>query len=251
MANETPAIVSPGRRLAAWGVHLFTASGLVWGFYALAAATLGDWQVVFVMMTLAMVVDSFDGFLARAVRVDEVTPDFDGALLDNIVDFLNYVVVPAFIVWRSSLVPQGTHLEIALAILLVSGYQFCHRDAKTADHFFRGFPSFWNVAVFYLFLLQLAPARNLAILWVLALSVFVPVKWAYPSRMLRLRRLTLLLTMAWGASVVALVTIYPAPAPRWLLFGSLAYLGYYALVSLYLSVWLPRQGAAGADAVRP
>ncbi len=248
MAADPANSVSPGRRLAAWGVHLLTATGAVWGFIALGAIALLDWQMALVMMALAMAVDSFDGILARIVRVHDATPGFDGALLDNIVDYLNYVVVPAFFLWRSWLVPQDTHLGTAMLVLLVSTYQFCQRDAKTADQFFRGFPCFWNVAVFYMVFARLDPAWNLAILVALCLGVFVPIKWAYPSRMLRWRAPTLALTLLWGISIVALLVAYPSP-PDWLLWASISYLGYYASISLYLSVWLPHRAADGADIV--
>jgi len=238
-------MISPGRRLAAWGVHLLTASGFIWGLYGLAAVARGDWQVALAMMALAMAIDAFDGMLARGVGVSAATPGFDGALLDNLVDYLNYVVVPAFLLWRAPLLPQGAGPAVAVGVLLASAYQFCQRDAKTEDHFFKGFPSFWNVAVFYLLLMHLGQAWNLAILLGLCVAVFVPLKWAYPSRMLRLRRTTLMLTGIWGLSILALLLRYPDP-PAWLLRGSLAYPLYYVAVSLYLSARSPLKPAAAA-----
>jgi len=230
------------RQIAAWGVHVATGFGAVAALLAVEAITRSDWRTAMGWMIAAMAIDSFDGTLARLLDVRRRLPAFDGALLDNIVDYLNYVFVPAFLLLRADLVPARTELIAASAILLSSGYQFCQDDAKTDDHFFKGFPSFWNVAVLYVLVLDAPPAWNLAVLLLLALAVFVPLHWAYPSRMQTLRGLTIALTVLWGASVVAIVWSWPA-VPRWLVLGSALYLVYYGAISLYLS--LRRVPAAG------
>jgi phosphatidylcholine synthase len=234
--------------MRAWGVHLLTASGAILGLLAIEAVIRQDWRAALAWMVLAMAVDSLDGSLARWARVKEVIPSFDGALLDNIVDYLNYVFVPALILLRAPLLPGAAGLFAAGAVLLSSGYQFCQTDAKTHDHFFKGFPSFWNVAVMYLLVLDAPPSINLAVVLLLVVGVFVPIKWAYPSRMQRLRGVTVALTALWGISVVAIVWTWPAP-PRWLVGASLAYVAYYALVSLALALSDPR--GAAADRVAP
>ena len=185
-------------------------------------------------MTLAFAVDAFDGMLARLTRVNEVLPGFDGVLLDNMLDYLNYVFVPAFLIHEAELLPARFAFAGAAIVCLSSAYQFCQRDAKTEDHFFKGFPSFWNVLAFYLFLGGLDPQLNLAILASFALLVFVPLKWAYPSRMLRWRATTIAATCLWGASCIGMLAQFPEPAP-WLLYASLVYVAYYILVSLYLT----------------
>lgn len=224
-----------GRRIAAWGVHLFTASGSVLSLLALNAAFAHERRAALSWMALAMAVDSFDGMLARIVGVKAVLPGFDGELLDNILDYLGYVVVPAVLVLTSSLAPAGGRLPLACLILLASAYQFCQRDAKTADHFFKGFPCFWNVVVFYMFFVPTGPGVNALVLVVLCAGVFVPLKWAYPSRMPALRAPLLALTILWGASIAALLATYPEP-PVALLVASLAYLPVYASFSLWLSI---------------
>lgn len=222
------------RTFAAWSVHAFTATGAVLSLLSLTAVMRQDWPAALGWMLGAMLVDSVDGFLARAVGVRTVLPGFDGALLDNIVDYLGYVVVPAVIVLRAGLVPAGTETIAAAGMLLASAYQFCQRDAKTEDHFFKGFPSFWNIAVLYLFFLPTPAEGNLALLALLALGAFVPARWAYPSRMSRLRGITLALTGLWGVSLAGLVLTYPDP-PSWLLGVSLSYVVYYVGASLWLS----------------
>ena len=220
--------------MAAWAVHVFTASGALWGLLGIIAAARHEWGVAFAWMTLALVVDAFDGMLARVARVKEVLPGFDGDLLDNTLDYLNYVFVPAFLIYEAGLLPDRFAVAGAAAVCLTSAYQFCQPEAKTDDHFFKGFPSYWNVLAFYLFLGGLDSRVNLAILASFALLVFVPLKWIYPSRMPRWRGFTIAATCVWGAMCIAMLVQFPEPAP-WLLYASLGYVAYYVLASLYLA----------------
>jgi len=220
-------------RLAAWGVHLFTATGAVWGLFALVAIAQGRWVLAFWLMAASLAVDSFDGMLARWARVKEITPGFNGELLDNIIDYINYVTVPAFFIYQAGLLPAGWDLAAVAAISLASAYQFCQQDAKTEDCFFKGFPSYWNAAAFYLFFLELVPRFNLFIVIVFVVLVFVPIKWVYPSRMSKWRGLTILLTILWGLCCLTIMLRYPEPSPG-LVYASLGYIAYYIIVSLHM-----------------
>lgn len=221
-------------KLFAWSVHLITASGAVWGLLALLSISIFDWTAAFAWMFVALFVDSFDGMLARWARVKEVTPGFDGDLLDNMLDYLTYVIVPAFLLYKAQLLPP-TLMVIGVAVIcLASAYQFCQSDAKTDDHFFKGFPSYWNVLAFYLFVAGLDPLWNMAIVSVLAALVFVPIKWIYPSRIKRWRLVTMAATVVWGLLMISMLLQFPDPDPR-LLYASSLYVAYYMGVSLYLS----------------
>jgi phosphatidylserine synthase len=143
--------------------------------------------------------------LARAVRVRECLPWFNGAKLDDIVDYLTYVFVPALFVWRSLLVPATWTIPVASAMLLSSAYGFNREDAKTSDHFFTGFPSYWNIVVFYLFVMHASQTLNAIILLVLAGFVFIPIRYLYPSRTPYWRVLTIILGLIWGAMLLALL----------------------------------------------
>lgn len=231
------------RRTLAWGVHFVTASGALWGFLTLLAVWEQNFKLAFVYIIIAMVVDGIDGILARVFRVDTYAGGLDGALLDNIIDYLNYVVVAALLLVRvPNLLPAGYELAGAAAVLLSSGYQFAQYDAKTDEqsYFFKGFPSLWNFLVIYLMLLGLNPWINLAIVLVCTVLVFVPVKYVYPTRNTRLRRLTLGLTIVYGAIGGWGLLQYPA-VPPWVMWASFAYIGYYALLSFF-----PRIGLAKA-----
>jgi phosphatidylcholine synthase len=178
-------------------------------------------------------VDATDGLFARAARVSQRLPWFNGAKLDDIVDYLTYVFVPALFVWRAVLVPDTWTLWVGAAMLLSSAYGFNREDAKTADHFFTGFPSYWNLVVFYMLLLRWPSAVNGVILIALAVLVFVPIRYVYPSRTPVLARATNVLGIIWGVLLLALLWQYPAVS-RPLLVVSLAFPVYYVSLSLWL-----------------
>ena len=192
----------------------------------------------------ALVIDGTDGMIARRLRVKETIPWFDGAMLDNIVDYLTYAFAPIVLLWTGGYLPNG-FIGAALAALplLASSYQFCRTDAKTDDHFFLGFPSYWNVVAFYVVVLGLSPTTTGVILLVCSILVFVPVKYVYPSRTKAFRSMNLLTTAIWLGSYAVLLAQMPDPSA--LVVGiSLAYLVYYGALSLYLTFWVPRRRAA-------
>jgi phosphatidylcholine synthase len=213
-----------------WLAHAYTASGAVLAFLAATDVFEHDYRTAFFWLYLQVVVDATDGMLARAARVAERTPWFNGAKLDDIVDYLCYVFVPALFVWRALLVPAEWATPIAAAILLASAYGFNRDDAKTADHFFTGFPSYWNIVVFYLFVARLPAEVNAAILVGLAVMVFVPVRYLYPSRGGAYQTLTNVLGAVWGASMLVMLWQFPAVS-RPVFFASLVFPVYYAAAS--------------------
>ena len=220
---------------ASWLVHAYTASGLVLAFLAVVAVMEGDTIRVLWLFLAAMVVDGTDGMLARWVEVKVHVPWFDGALLDNIVDYITYAFMPMVLLWSAGYLGEGRSATVLAVIPLVaSAYQFCRVDAKTEDHLFLGFPSYWNIAAFYVVVLDLAPTAAAIVLLVCAVLVFVPIGYVYPSRTVRLQGLTLALTTLWLASYAVLLTQVPDPGPVWLAI-SLAYVVYYVVLSLYLT----------------
>jgi phosphatidylcholine synthase len=220
-------------RALAWSVHLYTALGSVIGVEALVATVNGQAREAFLWMAAALVIDSSDGTLARAARVKEVVPTYDGSKLDDIVDYLNYVVVPVFFAVQMNMLPASWTVVIAAMPLLASAYGFCQSAAKTADFFFTGFPSYWNVAVFYLYVFGASPSTNAIVLGLLAVLVFVPIGYVYPTRQRFLRPLTISLGILWGVVLLLAVAHLPQRPPT-LLYASLVFPIYYFALSLYL-----------------
>lgn len=222
------------RRALAWGVHLLTASGAVCCLLALEATFASDWRSALAWLVVAVFIDAIDGTLARLVEVKKVLPSFDGTLLDNLIDFVSYVIVPALIIHRAQLLPASVSFWIASAICLASAYQFCQSDAKTPDHFFTGFPSYWNIAALYLLAMKLSELANLAIVAGLVLLVFVPIKYVYVTRTVQYRALTLTLTTIWSVMAACILWQLPDPSPP-LVWSSLLFFVYYVGMSLYLT----------------
>ena len=226
--------------MIAWLAHLYTASGAVFAFLAARAVIDFDYPAAFFWLGVQVVVDATDGMLARAARVSERLPWFNGSKLDDIIDYLAYVFVPVLFVWRAILVPDAWTIFVAAAMLLSSAYGFNRDDAKTDDHFFTGFPSYWNIVVFYLLILKLSPVVNAVILVGLAVMVFVPIRYVYPSRMTVLRWPTIALGSIWGASLFVMMWQYPAISKP-VLYGSLLFPVYYFGLSLALQPRRPRR----------
>lgn len=222
-------------RIFAWLVHLYTALGAVTGLVTILAIDEANFRLAFFLMAIAVIIDATDGVLARTARVKEVLPWFDGALLDNIVDYLNYVIVPSLFALRANLLPVQDALWLAALPVLSSAYGFCQRNAKTADHFFLGFPSYWNIVFFYLYALKTALWINGFLILFLSILVFVPLRFIYPSRAPRFRDSTNLLGALWGGAVLYLIYRLPDP-PRWLLLASLLFPAYYTVLSLWLEL---------------
>jgi phosphatidylcholine synthase len=216
-------------------VHGYTASGVVLALLAARAAIENDFRAAFFWLWLQVAVDATDGLLARRARVAERLPWFDGAALDQIVDYLTFVFVPALLVWRAALVPGTWAIPVASLMLLSSAYGFNRTDAKTSDHFFTGWPSYWNVVTFYLLVLKWPAVVNLAVLVAFAILVFVPIRYIYPSRMPVLRVTTNALGVVWGISMLVMLWQYPSVS-RVVLWGSLVFVIYYHGLSLALHV---------------
>ncbi len=223
--------LNPLRVIAAYSVHLFTATGAIWGLLGLIAVFEHDWKAMIIYMVIALLVDGFDGMLARWVDVKTYAKGVDGALLDNILDYLNYVVVPALFLVEADILPYGMRMIGACSILLTSAYQFTQTDAKTDDHHFKGFPSYWNVMVIYMLLMSLPQWVNFGFLVAFNILVFVPIKYIYPSRNSYLRTLTLALTYLYGAIGIWGLLLYPN-TPKWIVWASFLYVGYYLVLSL-------------------
>jgi len=225
----------PWFRLRAVFVHLYTASGAVLALLIMFAAFQGEATKALWLMFVALLIDSTDGLLARRLRVSEALPFFDGALLDNIVDYMTYVLAPVVLLWSSGYLPGGDWGVVVAALpLLASSYQFCRVDAKTEDHFFLGFPSYFNVVAFYVIIFDISQGAAATVLAVCSILVFVPIRYVYPTRTAAFRKLSLTLTTLWLAGYAAILLQMPDPDALILNF-SLAYLVYYFGLSLYLS----------------
>ena len=218
----------------AWGVHLYTALGAALGLLAIFFASRWDFRASFLAMAAATIIDSSDGPLARRLMVKTRVPSFDGALLDNIVDYLTYTVAPVFLMLEAGIIPDSRWgLMLACFIVLASVYGFCQTHAKTPDNYFLGFPNYWNLVAFYLYCLGAGTAFNVCVLVLLGVMVLLPLKFIYPNRTVPLRPITITLGVIWGIVTVAALLILPA-INQILLWSGLSFIAYYFIASFAL-----------------
>jgi phosphatidylcholine synthase len=236
---------TPFEKFLGWCVHGYTALGLVAAGLIIVLIVRGDadaFRWSFLLMAIATIIDSTDGTLARKVRIKEVVPGFDGRRLDDIIDFLNYTFLPLLLIWRAGILPSGQEAWLFLP-LLASVYGFCQVQAKTDDGFFLGFPSLWNLVALYLYALPLGGWASLAIVNVLALLTFVPIRHLYPSQPGLLNRVSMIAGVLWTPLIGWLIWTLPASGESHvsestlrLAIVSLLYPLYYLGVSWVISV---------------
>jgi phosphatidylcholine synthase len=199
----------PDRRasgtIAAWLVHLFTASGAVLALLAFAAVHEEDWNLAFLWLAAALAIDGVDGSLARKVAVRRRLPRIDGAILDLVIDYLTYVFVPSLIIWRAGFLPEPLALPLAAAIQISSLYVFARADMKTDDGYFRGFPALWNVVALYLYVTLPSPPAAAAIVAFLVGASFAPIHFVHPFRVRDYGLWLPSLALIWGGATAALL----------------------------------------------
>jgi phosphatidylcholine synthase len=223
-------------KLLAWLAHAYTALGLIGAAAILWLVVEGGdqaFRLAFLLMVAATLVDATDGWLARRARVSEVLPGFDGRRLDDLIDFQTYTCLPLALVWRAGLLSPALQ-PLLLVPLVASAYGFCQVHAKTDDNYFLGFPSYWNIVAFYLYVLRLPETASLAIILVLAALTFVPTRYLYTSSGGRWAPLTNTFATAWLASLLAILWMW-SEAPGWLVHVSLLFPAYYMLLSWAIS----------------
>ena len=229
-------------KVRAFFIHLYTASGAIWGLLALDAIYRDAYQDAYLYMMLAVFIDGTDGPLARKFKVRTVLPTLDGSLLDNIVDYLNWTFVPILLLWKSNWLPEPGIFFCSIA-LLSSLYAFSHTAAKKKEEaMFRGFPSYWNFFVIYvaLGLHSFGQWAVAAVTILLSILSVAPIYFIYPNRLKRFRMLHFVFGGSWFFSFVAMLFYYPS-VPKVLFYYSLTYPAFYIAHSLLLNIKLHKQ----------
>jgi phosphatidylcholine synthase len=233
----------------AYVVHFYTSLGLIAALLAMIAAAEGRPRDVFIFLGLALWIDSTDGTLARGWEVKVWTPRFDGRKLDDIIDYMTYTFIPVFFAYKFGVVTPAM-IPVLVIVLMASAYGFCQQAAKTDDGYFTGFPSYWNIAIFYMYVLHGNPVVHALILLALAIMVFIPVKYIYPSQTPILRHVNVAISGFWFVCYCIIVATLPNPDPR-IIYVSLLYPTYYMGMSFYLhfsprvSSWLGASRVGG------
>lgn len=214
------------KRVAALSVHLLTATGAVFAMLAMLAAVDAKWDLMFLWLVVAFFVDGIDGPLARKYHVQTNAPEFDGVLLDLIIDYLTYVFIPAFALFKSGLMDGWTGWFAIIIITFASAMYFADTRMKTKDNSFSGFPGCWNMLVLVIFALEPNFWVSLTLVTALAIAMFLPLKFVHPVRTERWRALTLPMAIAWTvfAGWAAWVDFHPQSWAHWGLVVTSVYL---------------------------
>ena len=212
--------------LVAFGIHILTASGAFFAFLALVAAAENNFTLMFLWLGVALFIDGIDGPLARKINVKALLPNWSGDMIDSIVDYATFCLIPAFALYQSGFLQEVTSFLAAALIVITSAIYYADTRMKTRDNCFKGFPVCWNMLVFTLFVIE--PGWWLALGLVVASAVltFFPIMFVHPVRVRRWRATTLAMFALW--TVCGLVAIYyDLHAPTWAVAGiaiSAAYL---------------------------
>lgn len=219
------------KKMAAIGVHLYTGLGILLAFGAAIALRYYHIQLFLIFLWLAVIVDSTDGAMARYFDVGRVLPNFNGGRLDDLIDFLTYVFLPSMAMIEFGILPTSL-LWVAVVPMIASAYGFSQQIAKTTESYV-GFPSYWNIVFVYFYILDVPTKWAVLVIFALAILVFVPIRYIYPSRTPWLKRTTLFLSSIYGL-LMAYVCIFPHTAwSKEITRISLFYPAYYAAISLW------------------
>ena len=191
--------------LLAWSVHLLTCSGLIAGFFALICIFKNDQTSAFLFLGLALLIDAIDGTLARKFKVSVLIKNIDGRMLDSVIDFFNYIIIPSVMIYQFNVVPVTFELIIPSIILIISAISYSNSNLMTLDNFYKGFPCIWNILVFYLYLFEFQQFYNLLIISTCIVLKFIPIKFIHPLRVEKYRKYSIFFMLLWFFSSLKLL----------------------------------------------
>lgn len=222
----------------ALAVHLLTATGAVFAMLAMLAAVQAKWDLMFLWLVVAFAVDGIDGPLARKYDVKQYAPQFDGVLLDLIIDYLTYVFIPAFALFASGLLPGWTGWFAIIVITFASAMYFADTRMKTKDNSFSGFPGCWNMLIIVIFAIEPNFWISMLLIAALATAMFLPLKFIHPVRTERWRNISLPIALAWTffAGWAAWVDFHPQSWAHWGLVVTSVYLTFAGIAQQLIPV---------------
>ena len=188
-------------------VHLLTGFGIVAGFFALIAVMNSNQKEAFLWLGLAFLIDSIDGTLARKFNVKKNLPHLDGKMLDSIIDFFNYVIIPSIMIYWFRYVPDQFAILIPVILIFISIYSYVNLNILTNDNYYNGFPAIWNVIVLYFYIFGTSQNFNLIFLILLILLKFSPLKCIHPLRVRKFKSLSIFFAIFWFITSIMLILI--------------------------------------------
>ena len=188
-------------------VHLLTGFGIVAGFFSLIAVMNSNQKEAFLWLGLAFLIDSIDGTLARKFNVKKNLPNIDGKMLDSIIDFFNYVIIPSIMIYWFRYVPDQFIILIPAILIFISIYSYVNLKILTNDNYYNGFPAIWNVVVLYFYIFGTSQNINFIFLVLLIILKFSPLKCIHPLRVKKFKTLSIFFAIVWFIASILLVII--------------------------------------------
>lgn len=225
----------------AFSVHILTASGSFLAFLSVVAASEEKFTLMWWWLGLALFVDGIDGPIARSLNVKELLPNWSGELLDCIIDYITYVLIPAFALYKSGFMGEGLSFLSAAIIVITSAIYYADTGMKTKENFFRGFPVVWNMAVFVLFALSPGEWVSFALVVLMAILTFMPINFLHPVRVVRLRMINLPITLLWA--LLGAISLFMNMEPPFIVKFLLAAASIYLFVIGGIMQLFPKLGA--------
>jgi len=226
----------PYAEIRAFSVHILTASGSFMAFLALVAAAEGRFVDLWWWLGVAMLIDGIDGPIARKLNVKEVLPNWSGTMLDNVIDYVTYVLIPAFALYQSGMIGEPLSFVAAGLIVVSSAIYYADMGMKTDENFFSGFPVVWNMLVFTLFVISASETVAFLIVLAAVVMTFLPINFLHPVRVARLRTVNLAIFTLWSIlSIYALLLHFDSP--DWLMWAVMLTGGYLFVIGGIMQVF--------------
>ncbi|SOE18813.1 phosphatidylcholine synthase [Hoeflea halophila] len=219
----------PYAEIRAFSVHILTASGSFMAFLALVAAAESRFVDMWWWLAVAMLIDGIDGPIARKLKVKEVLPNWSGVMLDNVIDYVTYVLIPAFALYQSGMIGEPLSFVAAGLIVVSSAIYYADMGMKTDENFFLGFPVAWNMLVYTLFVVNASEAVAFAIVLAAVFMTFLPINFLHPVRVVRLRWLNLTMFGIWSV-LSAFALLLRFDSPEWLMWAVMLTSGYLFVI---------------------
>jgi phosphatidylcholine synthase len=231
------------QKALAFSVHAFTSTGIVAGFMAILAIADHEFKMAMIWLFVTLIIDGVDGTFARLFKVKEVLPNFNGAMVDAVIDFATYAIIPAYFIYEAPLLPENYKLLGAAIILIASAIYYGKEGMISNDYYFIGFPILWNMVAFYLFFVTDSFTTNsewinFVLVVIFAIMHFIPIKFLYPSRTKKFRWLNLGVSGIFLVSNIWIITIYD-DQDLILSCISVACVGFYAWMAIY-HTWIDK-----------
>ena len=208
-----------------WTLHLLTSFGIICSFFALKNIIDGEIFKAFMWLGLGLLIDGIDGTIARFLKVSVKLPHIDGHMLDSIIDYINYIFIPAFMLYHFKILPETMDTVLPATIMVISVISYSNKNTKTDENCYVGFPAIWNVVVLYLVIFDYSILVNTAILVFLIVLKIIPIRFVHPFRTKSFKKSTLVVSLSWFVFT-----------PLTVIFREYSYLSDY--YKYFLSAWL-------------